>query len=72
MIVVLVAVVAHHDESADPPLGQQCLIDREVGQILLDRHPLVLIERDAGLHRVERRGRIAGVICERVWREAGW
>jgi hypothetical protein len=72
VIVILVAVLAHDDQAADPTMGQQRFVDRQIGEILLDGDALVLVERDAGFHRVESRRRVAGVVGERIWRQSGW
>ncbi|BBZ45710.1 hypothetical protein MPRM_29910 [Mycobacterium parmense] len=66
---VLLAFVAAHHESADAAVGQQGLVHGQIGQVGLDRHALLLIERLARLYGVQRRRRVTGVVCERVGRQ---
>ena len=72
VVVIFLAVVADHDEAANSPVGEQRLVDGEIGEILLDREPFALVQGDAGLHRIQHRSRITGVVGERVWWEARW
>ncbi len=72
VVVVLVAVITHDDEAPDAAVGEQRLVDGEVGQVFFDRQPLVLVQRDARLHAVQCGSGVARVVGERVRREAGW
>lgn len=72
VIVILFAVVAADDESADPAMAEQRLVHSEVGEILFDCQSLVWIERLAGLQFVERSRGIGGVTGKRVrWQAWG-
>ncbi|CPU31903.1 Uncharacterised protein [Mycobacteroides abscessus] len=66
MVVILLAFITANHEAADSLVGQQCLIDREVGEILFDRDPLLRVERLTRLDSIERGRWIVGVIGERV------
>lgn len=66
VVVVLLAVFADHHQTPHTVRCQQCLIDREIGQILFDRHPFGGIERRARLEGIQRRRRVAGIVGERV------
>lgn len=69
---IFVAVIADHDEAAYAAVREQGFIDCEIGEILFDSQSLIGIERYAGLDGVQRRRRIAGIVGERVWRQAWW
>lgn len=53
-------------------MGQQRFVDREVGEILLDRKALMRIQRLPRLDGIERGGRVGGVPGERIRRQARW
>ena len=53
-------------------MRQQCLVDREVGQIGLDRSALLGIQRLPGFQCVQSRRRVTRVVGERVGRQAWW
>jgi hypothetical protein len=53
--VVLLTFVATHHETANTFVGQQGLIDRQVGQVGLDCQPLLGVQRLAGLDSIQRR-----------------
>lgn len=72
VVMVLAAVLAHDDQAAYTAIGQQGLVECEIGEILLDREPLVLVQRDTRLHAVQCGCGIAGIVGERIRREAGW
>lgn len=67
MIVVLLAFVTANNQPANSLMGEQRLVDREVGEILLDRDPFLRIERLTRLDRVECGRRIMGIVGERIW-----
>ena len=69
VIVVLLAFVAAHHQTANSLVRQQCLVDRQIGEIGFDGDALLRVQRLARLERVERRRRIARVIGERVGRQ---
>ena len=69
VIVVLLTLVAAHHESANSLVRQQGLVNRQVGQVGLDRHSLLLIQGLSRLDGVQRRRRVAGVVGERVGRQ---
>lgn len=60
VVVILLAFITANHEAADSLVGQQCLIDREVGEILFDRDPLLRVERLTRLDRIERGRWIVG------------
>jgi hypothetical protein len=66
---VLLAFVAADHQAANALVGQQSLIDREIGQVGLDSDALLRVQWLAGLDRVERSGRITWVVGERVRRQ---
>jgi hypothetical protein len=68
----LLTFVAAHHKSANALVRQQCFIDRQIGEVGLDRHPLLLIQGLAWLDGVQRRRRITGVVGERVGRQTRW
>ncbi|GAB19717.1 hypothetical protein GOEFS_094_00160 [Gordonia effusa NBRC 100432] len=72
MIVIVVAVFAHDDETADTAPGQQRFVNSEVGEIFFHSEPLGGIEGYARLDGVERHGWIARVVGKGVRRKAGW
>ena len=72
VVVVLLAFVAGHHQAANSFVRQQCLVNRQVGEIGLDRGPLLRVQRLAGLDFVERRRRVTRVIGERVRRQTRW
>ena len=53
-------------------MRQQRLVDRQVGQIGLDRGALLRIQRLSRLQRVQRGRRVGGVVGERIWWQAWW
>ncbi|BCN50238.1 hypothetical protein RE9416_35390 [Prescottella equi] len=71
MVVVLLAIVAAHHESADAAVAQECFVHREIREIFLHCETLVGIERLTRLDRVERSGRVGGVTSEGVRGKAG-
>ena len=66
VVVVLVAVVAAHHQTADALVRQQGLIDREVGQVRFDSGTFLGIQRLAGLKRIQSSRGIMRVVGERV------
>lgn len=69
VIVVLLALVAAHNEAANPLVRQQRLVDRKIGQVSLDRQPLLLIQRLARFNVFQRCRRVTGVVGEGVGRQ---
>jgi hypothetical protein len=66
VVVVLLAVLAAHDEPADTAVAQQCFVDSEVRQIFLYGQPFLRIEGLARLDGVEGGRRVGGVSGERI------
>ena len=69
VVMVLLAFVAAHDQAANSLVRQQCLVNREIGQIGLDRGPLLRVQRLPGLQGVERSRGVARVVGERIGRQ---
>ena len=72
VIVVLLAFVAAHHQSANSLVRQQRLVDRQIGQVGLDRDALLRIQRLARLDGIQRRRRVARVVGERIGRQTWW
>jgi len=72
VIMVLLTLVAAHHQTANPAMGQQRLVDREVCEVGLDRRALLRIQRLTGLQSVEGSRRITRIVGERIWRQAWW
>lgn len=70
VVVVLVALIAADHQTAEPPVGEQCFVDREIGQIGLHRGAFLRVQWLAGFQSVQRRRRVTGVVGERVGRQA--
>lgn len=70
VVVILVAVVTAHHQAADSPVGQQCFVDREIGQIGFHSCALVRVQGLAGLQSLQRSRRVTRVVSERVGRQA--
>ena len=68
VIVVGVAVIAAHHQTADATVGQERLVDREICQIGLHRGTLLRIEWLAGLKGIKSRRRVGRVIGEGIGR----
>ncbi len=60
VVVILLAVFAADDETADPTMRQQRLVHGEVGQIFLHGETLVGVEWLARFDRIESCGRVGG------------
>ncbi len=71
VVVVLLTLVATHHQSANTFVRQQCLVNRQVGQVGLDRHPLLGVKRLTGLHVIQRRRRVAWIVGEWIGRQTG-
>jgi hypothetical protein len=69
VIVVLLALVTAHHQTANSLVRQQCFIDCKVGEVGLDRGAFLRVQRLAGFQSVECSGRIARVIGERIRRQ---
>ncbi|GAB4604925.1 hypothetical protein MAHJHV58_47240 [Mycobacterium avium subsp. hominissuis] len=72
MVVILLALVAAHHESANTLVRQQRLVHGQIGEVGLDGHPLLLIQRLSRLDGIQRRRRITGVVGERIGRQTRW
>ncbi|GHP16192.1 hypothetical protein RN2511_009280 [Rhodococcus sp. NKCM2511] len=63
---VLLAVLAAHDESTNTAVAQECLVDSEVSQVLFHGQSFLGIERLAGLDCIEGGRRVGWVSGERI------
>ena len=68
VIVILFAVLARHDQTADAAVGEQCFVHREIGEVFFDCEAFLQIERLTGLELVECSRWIRGVTRKRVRR----
>src|ERR1700730_347052 len=72
MVVVLLAFVAAHHQTANSLVRQQRLVHCQVCEISLDRGPLLQVQRLPWLDGVEGRRGVARVIGERIRRQTRW
>lgn len=68
VVVVLLAIFAAHDETANTAVAEQCFVDGQISQILLDGKPLLRIQRLSRLDSVEGGRWVGGVTGERIRR----
>ncbi|MDF2894858.1 MAG: hypothetical protein K0Q46_1644 [Rhodococcus erythropolis] len=71
VVVILLAVLAAHYETADAAVSEERLVDGEVSEILLDRLAFVGVEWLARLDGIESRGGVSWVAGEGIWRQTG-
>jgi len=72
VIVVLLALVAADHQAANTLGRQQSLVNSQVGKVGFDRHPLLRIQRLAGLDSIQRRRWVTGVVGKWVGRQTRW
>lgn len=72
VVVVLLAVVAAYDESADTAVCQKCLVYSQICQICFDGEPLLMVQWLAWLDGFECGRRIAGIVGKRIWWQTRW
>ena len=72
VVVVLLAFVAAHHQTANSLVRQQRFVHRQVGEIGLDSGPLLRVQRLARLDCIKRRRGVARVIGERIGRQTWW
>ena len=68
VVVILLAVLAAHDETADASVSEESLVHGKVRQIFLYGEPLLRIEWLAGFDRVEGGRGVGGVTGEGIRR----
>lgn len=68
VVVVLLAVLAAHDETTYSSVSEKCLVHGEVSKIFFDGEPFLRVEWLSGLDRVESGRWVGGVSGERIRR----